>query len=179
MFNKLTHLKTAKDCAIWTVLLLLIVSSCVPQSPNSSRVSSTQQSGANSPNNPPAEPTFTQQLNFFQNGSVQSSSTFSLNVDYADSFYLRGPEVDNFLGLDNNREKVACLVSYFPSSTTNKLLVTAASPGDFYNFATQSREDYFLIRPNAKTLNQTFCQTSGLITELTSLYVGATDRKSV
>jgi hypothetical protein len=166
MFRKLALILFVKESAIWTALLLVIVSSCIPTSPKSNRSSSSQQSGANPGNNPPGDPVFNDQLNFFQNGSIQSSSTFSLNIDYGDSYYLRGPEIDNFLGLDNNTEQVHCLVSYFPTSTTNKLLVTAATAGNFYNFQTQSQEDYLLLSPNAKNTNQTFCQTSGLITAL-------------
>lgn len=160
----------SKSLIILILLSLMTLTSCLPTSPKSNRRSTTQGSGASPSENPPAEPTFSQSLNFFQNGGTQSSSTFALNVDYSDSFYLRGPDIDNFLGLDSNRQKVHCLVTNFYFDNANHPLVLAATPGDFYNFTTQSREDYFLFTPNAKNNNQSFCQTSGLITKLNEQY---------
>ena len=159
-----------------TLIVIGAVVSCVPTSPNSNRSNSNSRSssgGSDDNSNGDANPpVFNNSLNYIQNGSTQSTQSSRFQIDFSAAFYLRGEAVDNFLKQDNNSQKVQCLIARFPSSISNKVLVLALRPQNFYNFSTQSREDYFLVEPNSSSINVNFCQKTGLIAELNSIYIG-------
>lgn len=161
---------------IFTLTLIGAVVSCVPSSPNSNRSKSTSKSSAggtdDNANGDANPPVFTNSLNYIQNGSSQSTQSSRFQIDFATAFYLRGTAIDNFLKQDNNSQKVQCLIARFPTSLSNNLLVLALRPQNFYNFSTQSREDYFLVEPNSSSININFCQKTGLIAQLNTIYAG-------
>ena len=151
-----------------SLCLVLILTSCV-QSPNNNRKSGSRQ-GA-STNTPPAvgTPIFTSDANYFQNGAVKSSSVFDLSAFTSDNYFLRGKNVDLFVKAGNTTT-VQCLVHHFPNSVTGRVLILAATPQSFNNFSTNTLEHYYIIRPNDKAINQTFCQKPGLISAMNTLY---------
>lgn len=154
----------------------IVFSSCVPSSPSSNRSSSNSRStsGGNPDdiNGDPNPPVFTNSLNYIQNGSTTSTQSSRFPVDFSTGFYLRGTAVDNFLKQDNNSQKVQCLVARFPTSVGNELITLALRPQNFYNFSTESREDYYLVEPNNTANNVSFCQKTGLISQLNTIYTG-------
>lgn len=153
-----------------TILLigLFVFSSCV-QSPSNSRKKSGASSNQTDNGGTPNEPTFSNTLNFFQNGSTQSSSAISIDTTFEDTFYLRGEEIDELIN-PSNKSVVQCLVVRYPDSVNNKLLVLALSPQFFFNFTTQTQEYYYLISPSESNTNQTFCNKPGITTALATLY---------
>ncbi|MCO4795161.1 MAG: hypothetical protein KC493_15700, partial [Bacteriovoracaceae bacterium] len=163
---------------IFIFVLISFVASCVPSSPSGNRrgTSSKSTTGAtdDNANGDPNPPVFSNSLSYIQNGSTQSSTSSRFQVDFNTGFYLRGDDVDNFLKLDNNSLKVQCLVAKFDSSTSNKLMVLALRPQNFYNFSSQSREDYYLVEPNLEATNISFCQKTGIISALALNYPGET-----
>src|SRR5690606_36320710 len=62
-----------------------------------------------------------------------------------------------------------CLVAYYPNSLSHKYFVAAATPRFFTNLSTNVKEYYYWVELNSKTTNQTFCQTTGIVNQLTSL----------
>ncbi|MEK6624515.1 MAG: hypothetical protein AABY86_06085 [Bdellovibrionota bacterium] len=146
------------------IATLLGMSGCVPSSgENSGRKSkSTSQTTTGSgPNSgTPTNPNFVDSLNFFQNGQVISSASFTIDLTFSDSFYLRGAEVHQYLAAGNL--DVACLAFNFPSIDGSSItLIMAGNPRSFFNFTSKIKENYFLIEPSNKSLNSTFCQTPG------------------
>ncbi|TNF28571.1 MAG: hypothetical protein EP319_08735 [Deltaproteobacteria bacterium] len=160
---------------IITLILIGAVVSCVPSSPKSNRSNSSSKSssgGSDDANGDANPPVFTNSLNYIQNGSSQSTQSSRFQVDFSTAFYMRGNSIDNFLKQDTNSQKVQCLVARFPSSISNQVLVLALRPQNFYNFSTQSREDYYTVEPNSQSINISFCQKTGLISTLNTIYSG-------
>lgn len=154
----------------WMMLLFVLISGCV-QSPKSSRKANSR-SGASTTTPPPVgTPIFTNSTNYFQSGATKSTSVFDQSVFTSDTYYLRGKNIDLFIK-GGNTTNVQCLVHHFPASVTGRVLVLAATPQSFNNFSTNTLEYYFLLRPNDKTTNQTFCQSPGVLSNLASTYPG-------
>ncbi len=160
-----------------TLIILGAVVSCMPSSPKSNRSNSSSKSssgGSDDANGDANPPVFTNSLNYIQNGSSQSTQSSRFQVNFSTAFYLRGTAIDNFLKQDTNSQKVQCLVAEFDLPTVHPskpvVMVLALRPQNFYNFSTQSREDYFLVEPNNQANNINFCQKTGLVSSLTTSY---------
>ncbi len=149
--------------------LFILLSGCV-ESPKSARKAGSR-SGASTTDTPTpvGTPIFTNSSNYFQSGATKSTSVFDQSVFTSDTYYLRGKNIDLFIK-GGNTTNVQCLVHHFPASVTGRVLVLAATPQSFNNFSTNTLEYYFLLRPNDKTTNQTFCQTPGILSALSSSY---------
>jgi len=144
---------------------LIANTACVPSGENSGgRKSKSNAATTNTPANTgtPSAPNFSSSNNFFQNGSVTSLTSFTIDSTFADSFYLRGAEINNYLA--NGNTEATCLVFNFPNvNAQSRTLVLTGSPQNFINFATKLKENYYLVEPTNKGLNQTFCQNPGII----------------
>ena len=81
------------------LLLSAVLFSCVESTSGNKRKSSTKSNstGATTNTGSPVDPSFSNNLNFIQNGSIQTSSTFDVAVDFQASFYLRGGQVNSFI----------------------------------------------------------------------------------
>ena len=149
------------------LVLALILTACMPQSSNF-RATSQDNSSADA-----SDPNFSSSLNYLQNGATQTSTTLTVAADFLDSLYLRGKGVHNFIS-GGNTSVPYCLITYFPNSLTNKLLVLAAIPSSIYNYTDNSIEYYYKLYPAKLSSNQAFCQTAGLTNQLGVDYSGAT-----
>lgn len=114
-------------------------------------------------------PTFTNGNNFFQNGGTTYTGTFTLDIDFADTYYFRGKEVDSYIRNSNSSTPV-CMVSRFQASTVNKIILLAMIPRSTYNYANQSIEYYYSLSPSDETTNKNYCQKTSLINKLFALY---------
>lgn len=114
-------------------------------------------------------PTFTNGNNFFQNGGTTFTGTFTLDIDFADTYYFRGKEVDSYIRNSNNSTPV-CMVARFQASTVNKIILLAMMPRSTYNYTNQSIEYYYSLSPSDETTNKNYCQKTSLINKLFSLY---------
>src|SRR5690606_25996037 len=153
---------------IGLLALACLVSSCV-QSPNSTRKSGSRQGASTNTPAPVGTPIFTNNANYYQNGSTQSTSVLDINAFTSDTFFLRGKNVDLFIKAGNTTS-VQCVIHHYSASVTGRVLVLAATPQSFNNFSTNTLEHYYLLRPNDKTTNQTFCQKPGVLSALATLY---------
>ncbi|MBI2520475.1 MAG: hypothetical protein HYV97_08650 [Bdellovibrio sp.] len=148
---------------VFLIAGLIWLAGCVPSSGGSNTrkgKSTSQSTGSGTSGAPTNNPTFVEPLNYLQNGSVISSASFTLDLTFSDSFYLRGAEVHQYLASGNL--DVMCLAFNFPSlDGSSKTLVLAGNPRSFFNFSSKIKENYFLVEPANRSLNSTFCQTPG------------------
>lgn len=151
--------------------ILFITTSCIQDqaSTRSKSSKSSQNATTSTPRATETNPTFNGGNNFFQNGENVSSGNFILNVNFIGSFFMRGPEIDNFIRRGNQSE-VKCLVSHYPNSIEKKIMVVAANPQFFFDFTKNSKEYYYYIDPNNELFNKTFCQKTGIINSLNKVY---------
>ncbi|OUR97821.1 hypothetical protein A9Q84_06375 [Halobacteriovorax marinus] len=157
-----------KQNGIWYNLKLLMVmsflvtlASCVESgSGNKKKSSASSSSSSGGSSDVPETPTFESSLNFFQEGSTQSTSGITIPVSFNDRFYLRGKQIDFYIS-NGNTTSSKCLVFSYTSGTTSYLVATA-TPQYFYNFSTNTQEYYYLISPGDEVKNKTFCQTPGV-----------------
>ncbi len=157
--------KTKHSYSILICLFLLaLLTSCV-QDAGTKRKKSTLEEKATIDTTTPTIPS---KLNFFQNNSIQYNTLLPVPADFQGQIYFRGNEVHEYA--QNNNSSVQCLVSIFPNSTTNKILISAATPRFFNNFATNTKEYYYLINFSDKTSTQNFCQTVDLISAMGTAY---------
>jgi len=157
---------------IATVAFCATLVSCVPESSNGSRkkeAAPTTQGGTTTPESP----TYANDLNFFQSAGVSSTSAFDTNLDFNDSIYLRGKQVDTYIK-NGNQNTAQCLSFAFTDSTLKKILVIQAQPRNFFNYGTNQKEYYFLLSPSTESENRVNCQTTGLINNLSLNYPGYT-----
>jgi hypothetical protein len=118
-------------------------------------------------------PVFKDGLNFFQNGGTVYTSTFDLQIDFVDTFYFRGKEIDTYIRNVNNSTPI-CLVSRYPQVGTNKILILAMMPKSTYNYTNQSIEYYYSLAPADSATNQNYCQKTALIDKLYQTYPALT-----
>ena len=156
-------------------LALLLLTSCLPSASKGGRKSSLSKSTATSAPTAPdnsADP-LNEDLNFLQQGSITTTSTLSLGLNFMDSFFLRGNELHQYLRV-RDTSVVMCFVAYFPTSTSNKLLVFAGTSQNIFNFTNGTREYYLSMQSTTESQNTGYCQSASMSTTLSSLYPGAT-----
>ncbi len=120
-------------------------------------------------------PVFADGNNFIQNGGVIYSSSVNFDLNFSDTLQLRGKDVDAYIRY-NGVQTPACIIGRFSASTILQVNITAAMPHSVYNFTTKTLEYYFSLTPSDETNNKTFCQKSGLINKLYSLYPNLTPK---
>jgi len=149
------------------IMLATVMVSCVPGGSTSSKRDSSNASVSEDDGNEADDPSYTNSVNFFQNGSTSSTTTISLASDFSTSLYLRGEQVHNFITA-SNQGTVQCLYIPFAQDSIQKVLVLAATPKFFLNFSTgtQVKEYYYLLSPSQNSDNSSFCQTAGVISSL-------------
>ncbi|MGZ3692253.1 MAG: hypothetical protein ACXVAX_12165, partial [Pseudobdellovibrio sp.] len=151
------------------MMTVFFLSSCI-QAPSTSRKS--QILNSNNTTNSKTDtklPEFTEGNNFIQNGGVVYTSSVNFDLSFTDTLQLRGKDVDSYIR-NNGTQTITCLTARFPASTVNQVNVLAATPHSVYNFTTQTLEYYYNLAPSDETTNKNFCQKSGLINKLFSLY---------
>lgn len=163
--------KTISKAISQLVILLctfLFVTACM-QSPNAKRAVVKSASTADNTKTPTKLPTYTSGNNFIQNGSSVYTSSVYLDLSFDDYIVLRGKDVDSYIR-SSGTQNVACLTSNFTHAAVSKIIVLAAVPRSVYNFTTQTLEYYYNVTPADIATNQSFCQKTGLVNQLYSLY---------
>jgi len=160
---------------VWIILLPLFLWGCLLDStPKKRQTLTTGDSGNEVTTSTENSPNFPTTFNIFQNGNVSSSATFTLPLSFTGSFFIRGPEVDNYIRKENF-SKVQCLITRYPDSVANKILVLAANPQFFYDFSRSAKEYYYLVSPADEDFNINFCKKTGIINFLNTTYPGETE----
>jgi hypothetical protein len=147
---------------------LLFVTGCL-KSPNAKRSVVKSASTTDNSKTPTKVPDFTTGNNFIQNGSTIYTASVYLDLNFDDYFVLRGKDVDSYIR-SSGSQTVSCLTSRFTHAAVSKVIVLAAVPRSVYNYTTQTLEYFYIITPTDSSANQSFCQKTGLVNQLYSLY---------
>lgn len=146
---------------ILNLLALLIVSSCVPTSPNSTRSStdSTTQSEDTDDSN---DPSFDSTANYFEYSGNKIASIFQATAEFNDQIFLKGKGVHSFI--EENPNKVFCAIAHYGTLGTNKNLVVSAFPRNTIDFTTNTKESYIALnyQSNFKAQNSSFCNNTAV-----------------
>lgn len=153
-----------KLITIFLLSIVMFIQSCVPTPANKRK---TVLSSSNTTKPQTNLPTFTEGNNFIQNGGVIYTSSVNFDLSFKDTLQLRGKDVDNYIR-NNGTQVVTCLTGRF--NAVNQVNILAAIPHSVYNFSTQTLEYYFSLAPSDEVNNKNFCQKSGLINKLFTLY---------
>lgn len=162
-----------KKCIVVLLAIGLGVS-CV-QNESGSRRSSRNATGGSTDNNTnvPDSPNFSNQLNYFQLGTKTFTTNLPLSASQEDvnetSFFLRGPEINQYIK-NGNQTQVQCLAVPYNTSAVVKTLVLAAFPRNIFNFSQNSLEYYFYMEPVSLNNNSAFCQQPGVLNQVTNLF---------
>ena len=155
---------------VWIILLPLFLGGCLlDTTPKKRKALSTDDTGNTVSTSSENSPNFATPFNIFQNGNTSSSSTFTLPINYQSSFFIRGPEVDNYIRKENF-SRVQCLIMRYPDSVANKILVLAANPQYFYDFSRNAKEYYYIVSPSDNDFNINFCKKSGILNYIDATY---------
>lgn len=151
--------------------LFLLFVSCVPQSNSGSgrKSKSTQSTSSSSTPSTTTSPSFSDSLTYLQKGATQSTTLLTLGTDFTDVIYLRGKQVHEYQVKGSNTQAV-CVMTNFSASLGSQILILAARPQTFNNFALGTQEAYYVISPNDSSINKSFCQTTGTISKAQALY---------
>lgn len=150
------------------VMMMVVFTSCI-QAPSNTRKPLVTSAKSTSTGTDTKVPVFTEGNNFIQNGGVIYTSAVNFDLSFADTLQLRGKDVDTYIR-STGTQIVSCLTGRFTASTVNQIIILAAMPHSVYNFTTQTLEYYYSIAPSDEVTNKNFCQKSGLINKLFSLY---------
>lgn len=116
------------------------------------------------------EPTYPLTGTFVQEGALQTKTNFTLPVDFADSFLIRGDALSKYLrSLPNVVSTKFCLAGkfdYIPGS--NRFLVMSAKPKSFTDLINKTTEFYLQVEPSNDTANQNDCLNYNLTNVLYS-----------
>jgi len=149
----------------------MIFSACTPQEGASLGSSASSSSTGNGTTTPTfQEPTFPLSGIFIQDGNIQTLTSLSLPLNYADSFMVRGKELSIFLRKLPNTTKF-CMVGKYRFSGADKFLLLSAKPQSYTDLIKKTSEFYLLVEPSNDVSNQTDCLVTNLIN---TLFVGAT-----
>lgn len=159
-----THFKNMGRITFLVMFFALFLQGCMPQAKGKK---SALKSASTDTSSPGKIPEFATGTNFIQNGASVFLSSVKLDISFADSIQLRGKDVDGYIRATGT-SNVVCLTSRF--LTTNRIILMAAIPRSIYNFTTQTTEYYYNIAPSDSTTNQSFCQKTGIINQLSTYY---------
>lgn len=166
MFNLKT--KTQSTSSMFSALVLaalLLLSSCLPETKTASVETNNSTNNDSTVNNDYSEPAYPVDGIFYQEGSTQSASVFSLPVNFNDSFLIRGKALSVYLRQLPNTTKY-CLAGKFNYSGTDKFLILAAKPKGYTDLINKTTEYYLQVEPAEDQANQNDCLTYNLTNSL-------------
>jgi hypothetical protein len=156
---------------LWSLLIVMMFGflvSCMPQQSAPAIQDSSNTTNNNPSANPTAysEPTFTQSGTFIQEGGLQSSTQFSLPLDFTDSFLVRGKSLSQFLRTIPNTTRFCLVGKYDFTSGTDRFLILSAKPKSYTDVVQKTTEFYLQVEPSNDAANQNDCLTYNLTTTL-------------
>ncbi len=166
--SKVTFLKSGRFVSIVYLAVLLILSSCNPTTIKSKLstdpvTGSNNNTGSGYPN-----PAYPLSGTFVQEGTVKTTTSFVLPVDFNDSFMLRGDALSTYLRTIPNTTKF-CLVGKFNYiSGSDKFLILSAKPKLYTDLVKKTTEYYLSVEPSNDVANQNDCLVYNLTNNLFS-----------
>lgn len=157
------------------LLLLLLITqliACVAQSPQSKKTTSFG-SNFNNPfvnndSNATTLVTYTIQNSFWVHQNSTNQGKLSLPNNYADAFYLKGNQLNEFLSLNPNLNSL-CMIAKIPNSQDYPMLVLSGRVRRTSNFMTGKKENYLFFQMNEAN-NISDCGTTQISDVINNLY---------
>jgi hypothetical protein len=149
------------------ISVLSLLQACMPTSTapalkpanNSSSTTSTQAPTYD-------EPTYPLPGIFVQEGSVRSSTSISLPLDFNDSFLIRGKSLSQLLRKLPNTTKFCLAGKFNYQAGSDKFLLVSAKPKSFTDLINKTTEFYLQVEPGNDTANQNDCLSYNLTSAL-------------
>lgn len=172
MLNSLRYLKQSGRLeSVFILALLFVLSSCLPQSTQSrisadSATDGTTSGSSGTTTSTYPNPTFPLSGIFVQEGTVQTKTSFSLPLNFNDTFMVRGDSLSTYLRTIPNTTKF-CLVGKFNyTSGTDKFLLLSAKPKLYTDLVKKTTEYYLQVEPANSDANQNDCLVYNLTNAL-------------
>lgn len=159
---------------LFILLGLLSLASCLPQAPstavgrNNSVGSTGGTTGGSTPNY--SEPTYPIDGLFIQESGTQTTSNFSVPVNFSDSFLVRGKNLSTFLRTIPNTTAFCLVAKYKYNPGQDKFLILAAKSKSYTDLVKKTTEFYLQVEPSNDSSNQNDCLTYNLTN---ALFTGA------
>lgn len=149
-----------------TIVMMFVLSSCMP----SETAPRTTDSNSTTPTNNTAyaDPTFPIAGIFVQEGGTQTTTQFSLPLNFTDSFLIRGSSLSQYLRTVPNTTKFCLVTKYTYTTGYNKFLILSAKAKSYTNLSAKTTEFYLQAEPANDAANQNDCLTSNLTTTIFS-----------
>lgn len=116
------------------------------------------------------DPSFANETSYIQSGSLKATSSFNINIDFRDVFYLRGKRVHSFVKTHSN--SVQCLVLQYADPQVRTVVlavVLAVVPDSFNDFSANTKEYVYRLDVVKKSDNAAHCNKPDLLQVLNSL----------
>jgi hypothetical protein len=155
-------------------MLGFVLTSCVDvaqlgqSSGSQTRKTSSGSSGTPTETKTPEEPDLGTSLNLFQKVNKQISGFVDIEHDYNDLIFLRGKQVNEYLKTTQTSQ-VHCLLTVYPTSTGDEIVITALSPQSAINYGSGELELFFQFNPNSDQA-ATHCNTASVTNYMTTVY---------
>lgn len=162
--SKSQNLKSAGLLSLFMVVMLNFFVSCMPSStaPGVQGSNSTNTTGgSNGTGSNYGEPTFPVSGIFIQEGATQTTSQFSLPLNFSDSFMVRGQALSSYLRTLPNTTRF-CLVGKYNLTSGTKFLIMSGKPKSYTDLVKKTTEFYLYVEPANDTSNQNDCLTYNL-----------------
>ncbi len=147
------------------LILIWILGSCVPQSPNTKRRNSQGIKEASPGNEDNTAPEFTSDIFWYAQGQTVEGQ-ITINEDTQTVVYLRGSSVHHFLTQNSNYANTYCLVMDQNMPGAKQQMRARIVPIKIKNFSTNSEEWLMRVDIPEKTANTNTC--SGTTNQLSS-----------
>ncbi len=157
---------------LFTLLGLMSLVSCIPQATTSSVGKNSSVTGGTSGGSTTlySEPTYPIDNTFVQEGGVQTTTNFSLPVNFSDSFLIRGKNLSVFLRTLPNTTAFCLVGKYKYNPGQDKFLILAAKSKSYTDLVNKTTEFYLQVEPANDSSNQNDCLTYNLTN---TLFTGA------
>ena len=161
--KKINH-KFAGLLSFVMIVMMFVLSACMPSSTRPQTTDSNSTTPTNSTVYP--DPTFPMTGIFVQEGGTQSTTQFSLPLNFTDSFLIRGSSLSQYLRTIPNTTRFCLVSKYTYTYGTDKFLILSAKAKSFTNLSSKTTEFYLQAEPSNDSANQNDCLTSNLTTTI-------------
>jgi hypothetical protein len=159
--------RRAQILSLLMVMMMGFIASCMPtQTAPGVQESSNTTNNPNASNSAYPDPTFTNNGIFVQEGGLQSSTQFSLPLDFSDSFLVRGTSLSKYLRTLPNTTRFCLVGKYDFTSGSAKFLILSGKPKSFTDLVKKTTEYYLQVEPSNDSANQNDCLTYNLTSSL-------------
>jgi hypothetical protein len=153
-----------------SIVMMLILVSCLPQSSTSPKLNTNSSTGdgTTTPTVIYSEPTYPLTGIFVQQGATQSNTNLSLPLNFSDSFLIRGTTLSQYLKTLPNTTAFCLVGDYKYNVGKNKFLILSGKAKSYTDLINKTTEFYLQVEPSNDQSNQNDCLTYNLTNSLFS-----------